>query len=764
MSAVAGDQLTVIGVRHHSPACAGLVKRTIEATRPAFVLIEGPSDFNPHLGDLKLAHEPPIAIFSFFAAELGTRASYTPFCAYSPEWQALQSAWGLGAKPLFCDLPAWAPEFGDRVNRYADPHSARAEAAETALARALGEDGHDAVWDALAEQADSQDLPARLDRYFDLLRPEGAEDPGEAAREDHMGRYAAWAVKQAKGRPVVLVCGGWHAEAIRRIARDADGMLPISPEVPQNARVGSYVVPYEYARLDRFTGYAAGMPSPAYYEHVQAKGLAVAADWAASAITSAMRKAGQVVSTADLVAWHAHAEALARARGHAAVLRADLLDGALATLIKDGLDAPADWTRAGAVKKGSHPALVAMLRAMSGDRRGRLAAGARQPPLVTDVEARLAETDLTPTHAQRRVEIDWNRPEDRSRAHVLHGLRLLGMPGIERLDGPQRAEARAPVEAFRIVAHRDALGALIEASRWGGALSMAAASALAARIEAAGGDLAAIAVGLSDALFAGLVGVDDGLLARLEDGVARTHEIGPIGKVASSVVRLYRFGDVFGPASHGGLARISAAVFARTLWLFEGIDNDDEALKAIDAMLAARDMVRDCLELAIDRPALLEALSRIVADDARPPALAGAALGCRIACGEAEADGAAQRIRRFGRPEQLGDFLSGLFSLSREELADSEPVTDVVTRLVAGWAEDDFLRALPAMRQAFAWFPPRERERLARAILRRHGVGEAAAGIEALAWMRQGVGVADQAAALALEARTAARLERAGLT
>jgi len=111
------ERLTVVGVRHHSPACARLVRETIDRERPAFVLIEGPADFNPYLGDLRLAHELPVAIFSFHATAARRQASYSPFCATSPEWEALQSAWRVGAEPLFCDLPAWHTDFGERANR-----------------------------------------------------------------------------------------------------------------------------------------------------------------------------------------------------------------------------------------------------------------------------------------------------------------------------------------------------------------------------------------------------------------------------------------------------------------------------------------------------------------------------------------------------------------------------------------------------------------------------------------------------------------------
>ena len=56
--------LHVVGVRHHSPACARLVAHVIAKVRPRFVLIEGPSDMNERIDELSLGHDLPIAIFS----------------------------------------------------------------------------------------------------------------------------------------------------------------------------------------------------------------------------------------------------------------------------------------------------------------------------------------------------------------------------------------------------------------------------------------------------------------------------------------------------------------------------------------------------------------------------------------------------------------------------------------------------------------------------------------------------------------------------
>lgn len=84
----------IVGIRHHSPACARLVKSLIESQRPRYVLIEGPADFNDRVDELFLAHQLPVAIYSYCQYQDGAapgRGAWTPFAEFSPEWQALQA-------------------------------------------------------------------------------------------------------------------------------------------------------------------------------------------------------------------------------------------------------------------------------------------------------------------------------------------------------------------------------------------------------------------------------------------------------------------------------------------------------------------------------------------------------------------------------------------------------------------------------------------------------------------------------------------------
>jgi len=114
-----------------------------------------------------------------------------------------------------------------------------------------------------------------------------------------------------------------------------------------------------------------------------------------------------------------------------------------------------------------------------------------------------------------------------------------------------------------------------------------------------------------------------------------------------------------------------------------------------------------------------EAAYRLAAETQAPPDLRGAALGLLWSLG-ATID-AAQALPGGVPTKLLGDWLSGLFAVAREQAAGPEMVA-VLDRLVTQMAEEEFLAALPALRMAFAYFPPREREAVAQRLLERRGL------------------------------------------
>jgi hypothetical protein len=63
--------------------------------------------------------------------------------------------------------------------------------------------------------------------------------------------------------------------------------------------------------------------------------------------------------------------------------------------------------------------------------------------------------------------------------------------------------------------------------------------------------------------------------------------------------------------------------------------------------------------------------------------------------------------------DALGDFLYGLFSCARALASESDGIVRAVHAAIDNMGIEDFLVALPSLRGAFGWFPPRERGALA---------------------------------------------------
>ncbi|MCA9578714.1 MAG: hypothetical protein KC668_24965, partial [Myxococcales bacterium] len=140
-----------VPVRHHSPACARLVRALVAELKPSRVLIEGPSDYTRH-DELQLPHQLPIAIYTFVRSAEGRSGAYYPFCEYSPEWQAIRAAGEHGIPFAFIDLPWAARPMRDAApqSRYGDGPMRQARLVD-ALCAELGVEGFDALWDTLFE-------------------------------------------------------------------------------------------------------------------------------------------------------------------------------------------------------------------------------------------------------------------------------------------------------------------------------------------------------------------------------------------------------------------------------------------------------------------------------------------------------------------------------------------------------------------------------------------------------------------------------------
>lgn len=716
----------VVGVRHHSPACARLVAHLIASERPAAVLIEGPSDFNARMGELLLEHRTPVALYSYSNEGERPAQCWFPFVDYSPEWVALRHGHAQGSIVRFIDLPHWRyralPDARRRLAGTEPLPDSRYEQVVRGLCERFGCDGDNALWDHLFESlpADAHaELQQRLDLYFDELR---GDDPGteqDAAREDCMAHWVAWAQRQAGDRLVLVVCGGWHKRAIEsRWPALSVTNEPVS-EAPQDERAaGSYLVPFEYRQVDALGGYGSGMQSPMYYQWVWEHGTAEAARRGVQHIVERLRRRKVALSTADLLAYEHALEGLRRLRGHEVALRTDVLDALQSAVIKEALDAPAPWTAQGLLGAQHHPVLREALMALTGDEAGRLHGDTPLPPLLHDVTHRLAQCELQLTRTPQPLVLDRRREPDSRRAELLWQLSLLGVESVRLTATRAPNGSRGLPDALRFEEHWSIAQddrwhpQLIEAAMYGATLESAARHCLLERVQAAGGAPEQITQCLLQAVRCGLVDMGEALGRQLLQTVPQMHDVVALGQAAHQLLDVAQAG-FWGVDTRPLMEEAVAAMADRLLWLLETHAGGQPGQIAgeVDAVRVFDTLLRLQIE-GIDARFCLETLLRFARTDGRAPALRGASLAVAHVHG-ALGDDATQQIlavvRAMPARDALGDFLYGLFSCARALATQSDEIVQAVHGALEAMTTDDFLVALPQLRNAFSWFPPRER-------------------------------------------------------
>jgi hypothetical protein len=321
---------------------------------------------------------------------------------------------------------------------------------------------------------------------------------------------------------------------------------------------------------------------------------------------------------------------------------------------------------------------------------------------------------------------------------------VLQIPGFVRVAGPSLATDAELVERWNVVASDDLDAALVEAASYGGTLEAAATARLEEALLDAGSSSTKLAAILGEAAFTGIDALTDSVIAQVSSALAHEGSLGDLGAALHVLFDLHRHGDLVGARNAPALARILEAGFDRGLWLVEGIVGGDAPADAghLRALVALRDLARrgpPALTLPIGRAEGV--MQRRAIDVDAPPALRGAALGWLWSQGALTAalgptgdptanpdDGAeaetsvAERhavhaLRSASRPTTLGDFLAGLFAIAREEVLGSPSLVTVLDEVIQAMTDAELLIALPSLRFAASWFPPKEREKLARVVL-----------------------------------------------
>ena len=731
-------------VRHHSPAAAILVERLIAEIKPSSVLIEGPADFNEHIDELFLDHELPISIYSYFQSSVvdpvsgeaatSQHGAFYPFCDYSPEWVALQTARRHGIEARFIDLPWAQVAFADQAtHRYADAEL-RYGLYVQLLCERLQAEGFDDLWDRLVESQIDLTLEDYLERVHSLCfntrlwQQEVRES--DQIREAYMAQAIQSSLEKAAG-PVLVVTGGFHSSALAARLESLpcpgievdelseDTTAPISV-----THSGIALTSYTYQRLDGQRGYNAGMPNPGFYDRVWQQRKTASPflhhDLLESLVT-ALRKRKQVFSTADLIAVETTAIALAAIRGRSQVWRTDLSDAVTSCLIKDEIEYGCD-----------SPFVDAVNEVLRGDRRGTLAEGTRVPPLVDDVRQQLKNADIEMTQRTTTIELDLLQPQQAITSRLFHRLGILGIAGFSMQRGVDFLTRDDLVDLHETWAVRWSPGfdsTCVEAARFGPALQPAVAACLSEQVsKIQRGDSASAAVLLVRAAQAGTETISQRLLLQIDETIGVEPEFIQACQTTGHLHFLYAWDEALGTQGLDRLGPLLKSAFERSLWLLESLgasgDNDGKTIRGIKTLHETHQ--RSARALGLDSDEFAEVMHRIQVDAKKPAHLRGAAAGVLWSRGRTEVDTLLEILLEFSSPESLGDFLTGLFKLAREVAQRNPQLVRAIDGAVEQFGAEDFQAALPSLRLAFTSFAPREKHHMLQTLFTELGIVDAA--------------------------------------
>ncbi|NSX53426.1 DUF5682 family protein [Parasulfitobacter algicola] len=720
-------------IRHHSPACAWMLRAMIDDHQPELILIEAPRDLIHHVPFLTDPETvAPVAIVSLGAREgQSTRAvRYFPFSDHSPELLAIRQAAQIGADVQFIDLPA-GRHFDDDVK--IAPFQSEIAFDTATFVRAtcskLGlRDGAE-LWDHLFEtrlgQSDWRGFFSDVYAYCLALRETTA--PDIIVHDDTLTREAEMRahIAAAQGKRVIVLTGGFHTPAL---------IQPGDEKPAKSSDVESYLIGYGEEALDALSGYGAGLRYPGWYAGLWQSACAAngSPDWSAHALETSLGFAAQMagdnrrVAVPQLVEMLGMAEGLARLKGREAILLPDLFDGLRSALIK---------TEAGPGEPFSQR-LHAYLR---GTKLGKVPKSAGQPPIVADARARAqtARVDLSDS-IKRAKKLDIRRkPTHLKTSQFFYQMGLLNTGFASLETGPDfviGSRIDLLFEEWLVGWSPFVEGALIDAARLGATLPEAAANHLFEQRQALfeagrGNDLSAILDLLLAGLRAGLGSDLTELADEMRNSVSIAADFDALAQIIQKLQSVSAPGDPLFDENAPDLVAILTTAFDRMVYLIEDLTEttEDAMPDRIASLGIVAAVLRGPQADRFDGQTFTDALTRILAIKDCPPMLAGALAGLLVRAGlyapETLAHLLQGNLRGIGSaPEDRAALLMGLLSVAPMVLWQNQVVLDSANAAISELDEDIFVAALPSLRRSLTQLNPHETDRLAEELAALFGV------------------------------------------
>lgn len=721
MPAQAEERVHILGIRHHGPGSAALLRKALDVLDPASVLVEGPPEGNEliqYVADPDL--KPPVAML-LHAADEASLASFMPFAEFSPEWQAIQ--WALKHKrPVrFIDWPAaisLALEKTARENPENAPPPPRVDALDL-LASAAGYEDGETFWNGLIEQhgASGQEalsVFASIESAMTEARAQedlSPQSPDEGSRnlqrEAFMRANIRATLKESEGN-IAVITGAWHISGLRQAVKPGEDRALIK-DLPR-VKIEATWVPWTDSRLSAFSGYPAGVISPGWYRHLWAlytrKTMPNAEEFASawqSRTAFKLREEGYTAPTASAI------EATRLALGLAALR--DLPMPGIAEMREASLAAMCD----------GNPVPLAVLerKLYIGERVGEIGARVPQNPLARDLADWQRKTRLKPQDLELEIKFDLRSEAGLLKSTLLHRLNLINVPW-GKLTAAQAGRGTFR-EVWVIKWDPSYSVSLAEALVHGVTIEQAAANATLKKSRETT-SITHLASLIQGALVADLPETAASCIEQLQAVAVNSSDIADLMKAVPPLVRVLRYGTARrlpGDALCALILSISVEINAGVRIGSRGLDEDTTA-----ARIFAMEGYDEALRLFGDDALMSswrEELGKIVGDDQVTPSIAGLSLR-RLH--DVRAWGlervAAEFARRTGsrQPKESGAFLEGFLRGGSEVLLQDDPLLQLLDAWLCELDETDFTDSLPLLRRSMSTFDTVARRRLLEKVQR----------------------------------------------
>lgn len=739
-------QVVYFPVRHHSPACALHLRRTIERFHPQLILIEGPADsaeLLPYIADEQSI--PPFCIYYSYddkdgkvTEEKEKYRAYYPFLAYSPELVAIREGSRSHTPVRFIDLP-YALRLINKIEEepqtqfyYNENKEYEVNTYTAMIARKAGYRSFAEFWESRFElDAANLETQAFVRNLFHLgyfMRLATSENEISLKEDRLRETYMAEEIRKAlsDNKKILVVAGAFHISGLME-ALQSDKKPSL--KTCNREHVASYLMPYTFKEADSKSGYAAGMPFPAFYQEVWEKIEKQKKDPFASTVleyiikTARYARKTQMISLPDEINALNMARSLAVLRGKQSTGVYELLDGVRSCFVKGDLNATSTFE------------VDFLYRLLSGMGTGKIADNDCIPPVVREFRALCSLHRLkTSTIERQEVTLDIiKNPAHYRKSRFLHQMEFLETGFATLQSGPDYVNQKNKNLVREQWICRYATGVetrLIDLSVYGATLSQVCNSLIEKNFK---DNMTAEELGKL-LLSVQVMGIE-GFYLQYEDSIRLVVESEGnfinLCKLINSLLYLANMQQLMDGNIQPVIAELARTAFKGAVVLIPSLKSttEEEEQEICEQMRNLYSFTMDAKGW-FDTAAFIAAAEKVLNDSFSNSRLFGLCLAIHYKEGRTGQADFCQQIAAYlessiTHPEQAASFICGLFLIARDVLFADPHILEAIDRVIAKADQETFLTILPNLRYAFTGFLPAEISRLGQQVAEYHQVAEA---------------------------------------